>query len=121
VIVLAVEREADGAIAVTGLPITHSAPADPAVAVEIPLPVKRPAMIAAAGERASLRFIDFFTAHSRPLNHSEFHLADRGCLLDLGEPGLTGPPRQGAGHDRLVALDQRDGGVQLVVGHDGGS
>ncbi len=41
VIVLAVEREADGASIVTVLPITHSAPADPASAVEIPLPVKR--------------------------------------------------------------------------------
>jgi hypothetical protein len=41
VIVLAVEREADGATVVTVLPITHSAPADPASAVEIPLPVKR--------------------------------------------------------------------------------
>ena len=41
VIVLAVEREADGAIVVTVLPITHSAPADPASAVEIPMPVKR--------------------------------------------------------------------------------
>jgi hypothetical protein len=41
VIVLAVEREADGAITVTVLPITHSPPTDPASAVEIPLPVKR--------------------------------------------------------------------------------
>ena len=41
VIVLAVEREADGATIVTVLPITHGAPADPASAVEIPLPVKR--------------------------------------------------------------------------------
>ena len=41
VIVLAVEREADGATIVTVLPITHSAPADPASAVEIPAPVKR--------------------------------------------------------------------------------
>ena len=41
VIVLAVEREADAATIVTVLPITHSAPADPALAVEIPLPVKR--------------------------------------------------------------------------------
>jgi hypothetical protein len=41
VIVLAVEREADGAIIVTVLPITHSALADSASAVEIPLPVKR--------------------------------------------------------------------------------
>jgi hypothetical protein len=41
VIVLAVEREADDAIIVTVLPITHSAPTDPASAVEIPLPVKR--------------------------------------------------------------------------------
>src|ERR1700730_13333237 len=38
---LAVERKADGAIVVTVLPITHSAPADPASAVEIPMPVKR--------------------------------------------------------------------------------
>jgi hypothetical protein len=41
VIVLAVEREADAATIITVLPITHSAPADPASAVEIPLPVKR--------------------------------------------------------------------------------
>jgi len=41
VIVLAVEREADGAIIVTVLPITHSPQTDPASAVEIPLPVKR--------------------------------------------------------------------------------
>lgn len=41
VIVLAVEREADGATVVTALPITHSRPHDPASAVEIPLPVKR--------------------------------------------------------------------------------
>jgi len=41
VIVLAVERAADGATLVTVLPITHSAPADPASAVEIPLPVTR--------------------------------------------------------------------------------
>src|SRR5260370_17881004 len=41
VIVLAVEREVDGVILVTVLPITHSAPTDPASAVEIPLPVKR--------------------------------------------------------------------------------
>ena len=41
VIVLAVEREADGATIVTVLPITHSPPADPASAVEIPLPVTR--------------------------------------------------------------------------------
>jgi hypothetical protein len=41
VIVLAVEREADGAIIVTVLPITHSPPTDPASAVEIPSPVKR--------------------------------------------------------------------------------
>ena len=41
VIVLAVERETDGATVVTVLPITHSPPADPATAVEIPLPVAR--------------------------------------------------------------------------------
>jgi hypothetical protein len=41
VIVLAVEREADGAMIVTVLPITHSAPADADSALEIPLPVKR--------------------------------------------------------------------------------
>jgi hypothetical protein len=41
VIVLAVEREADDATIVTVLPITHSPPADPASAVEIPPPVKR--------------------------------------------------------------------------------
>jgi hypothetical protein len=41
VIVLAVKREAAGGTLVTVLPITHSAPVDPASAVEIPLPVKR--------------------------------------------------------------------------------
>src|SRR5665213_679176 len=41
VIVLAVERADDGMTAVTVLPITHSAPANPDTAVEIPLPVKR--------------------------------------------------------------------------------
>src|SRR4051812_7462127 len=41
VIVLTVKREADGATLVTVLPITHSPPADPASAIEIPLPVKR--------------------------------------------------------------------------------
>jgi len=41
VIVLAVEREGDGATTVTVLPITHSPPDEPASAVEIPLAVKR--------------------------------------------------------------------------------
>ncbi len=41
VIVLAVEGATDGMTAVTVLPVTHSAPADPASVVEIPLPVKR--------------------------------------------------------------------------------
>jgi hypothetical protein len=41
VIILAVEREAAGATVVTVLPITHSAPGDPASAGEIPLAVKR--------------------------------------------------------------------------------
>ena len=41
VIVLAVERKADGATVVTVLPITHSAPVDPALAVEIPMPIKQ--------------------------------------------------------------------------------
>jgi len=40
VIVLAVEREDDTTI-VTVLPITHTPPADPASAVEIPVAVKR--------------------------------------------------------------------------------
>jgi mRNA-degrading endonuclease toxin of MazEF toxin-antitoxin module len=40
VIVLAVERDADGTLVVTVLPITHSPPHDPASAVEIPLPVQ---------------------------------------------------------------------------------
>jgi hypothetical protein len=40
-IVLAVERENDGSTIVTVLPVTHSAPADPATAVEIPPAVKR--------------------------------------------------------------------------------
>jgi hypothetical protein len=41
VIVLAVEREADGAVVATVLPITHSPPDDPAAAVAIPLAVAR--------------------------------------------------------------------------------
>jgi hypothetical protein len=41
VIVLAAEREVDGATIVTVLPITHSPPLDPSSAIEIPLPVKR--------------------------------------------------------------------------------
>ena len=41
VIVLAVERQKDGATIVTVLPITHSAPTRPGAAVEIPAPVKR--------------------------------------------------------------------------------
>ncbi len=41
VIVLAVERGAEGASMVTVLPITHRAPEQPGEAVEIPLPVKR--------------------------------------------------------------------------------
>ena len=41
VIVLSVERPADGAMLVTVLPITHSMPADPGAAVEIPATVKR--------------------------------------------------------------------------------
>jgi len=40
VIVLAVERLADGATIVTVLPIAHSAPADAASAIETPPPVK---------------------------------------------------------------------------------
>jgi hypothetical protein len=39
--VLAVERKAGGAMLVTVLPITHTAPGDFATAVEIPMPVKR--------------------------------------------------------------------------------
>src|ERR1700722_14198362 len=41
VIVLAVRREGENAVIVTALPITHSMPSDPELAVEIPLPVKR--------------------------------------------------------------------------------
>ncbi len=41
VIVLAINRETDGATIVTVLPITHSPSTDPASAVEIPLRVKR--------------------------------------------------------------------------------
>jgi hypothetical protein len=41
VIILAVEREAADATVVTVLPITRSAPGDPASAVEIPFAVKR--------------------------------------------------------------------------------
>ena len=41
VIILAVKRETRGATLVTVLPITHSAPADPASAVEIPITSQR--------------------------------------------------------------------------------
>jgi len=41
VIVLAVERPADGVTLVTVLPITHSAPTSAATAIEIPAAVKR--------------------------------------------------------------------------------
>ena len=41
VIVLAVERETDGATLVTVLPITHSAPREAAAVIEIPAAVKR--------------------------------------------------------------------------------
>jgi hypothetical protein len=41
VIVLAAERQEDGAMVVTVLPITHSAPTGPGAAVEIPEPIKR--------------------------------------------------------------------------------
>ncbi len=41
VIVLAIEREGDGAIMVTVLPVTHTPPDESASSVEIPLPVKR--------------------------------------------------------------------------------
>ncbi len=41
VIVLAVEGEAEGETSVVVLPITHSAPRDPASAIELPAPVKR--------------------------------------------------------------------------------
>jgi len=40
VIVLAVTRESDDATIVTVLPITHTPPADPKTAIEIPPPVK---------------------------------------------------------------------------------
>jgi hypothetical protein len=41
VIMLAVDRPANDATVVVVLPITHSPPADPASAVEIPVAVKR--------------------------------------------------------------------------------
>jgi hypothetical protein len=41
VIVLAVERDGDGATLVTVLPITHSPPSHPSLAVEVPPAVKR--------------------------------------------------------------------------------
>jgi hypothetical protein len=41
VIVLAGERETDGATIVTVLRMTHTAPADPAAAVEVPRTIKR--------------------------------------------------------------------------------
>lgn len=41
VVVLAIERADDGATLVTVLPVTHSAPADPASAIEVPIQVKQ--------------------------------------------------------------------------------
>jgi hypothetical protein len=41
VIALAVQRERDQTMIVTVLPVTHSAPADPNAAIEIPMMVKR--------------------------------------------------------------------------------
>lgn len=41
VIDLAIDRDPDGATIVTVLPVTHSPPADPGSAIEVPLPVKR--------------------------------------------------------------------------------
>jgi integrase/recombinase XerD len=52
------------------------------------LPV--PAMIAAAGERASLRFIDFFTAHMRnPNTRGAYGVAVRGFFDWLATQGLV--------------------------------
>jgi hypothetical protein len=52
------------------------------------LPV--PAMIAGAGERASLRFIDFFTAHIRnPNTRAAYGVAVRGFFVWLEAQGLA--------------------------------
>src|SRR5215469_9334433 len=52
------------------------------------LPV--PAMIAGAGERASLRFIDFFTAHIRnPNTRAAYGVAVRGFFTWLETQALT--------------------------------
>jgi site-specific recombinase XerD len=54
----------------------------------IGLPV--PAMIAGAGKRASLRFIDFFTAHIRNLNtRAAYGIAVRGFFVWLETQGLA--------------------------------
>ena len=49
-----------------------------------------PAMIAAAGERAALRFIDFFTAHIRnPNTRAAYGVAVRGFFSWLEMRGVT--------------------------------
>jgi|SRR6516165_4935128 hypothetical protein len=60
VIVLVIEREADGATIVTVLPITHSPPADQNSAVEIPPPVKR--HLGLDDERSFNQVLDAFAA-----------------------------------------------------------
>ena len=49
-----------------------------------------PAMIAGAGERAALRFIDFFTAHIRnPITRAAYGVAVRGLFTWLELRGLA--------------------------------
>lgn len=74
-----IEDPNDGPGTATALAIIAPAPA---------LPV--PALIAAAGERARLRFIDFFTAHIRnPNTRAAYGVAAREFFAWLEQGGLT--------------------------------
>jgi len=70
-----------------------------------------PAMVAAAGERAAFRFIDFFTANIRnPNTRAAYAVAVRGFFAWLDQHGV----------DVALGLEasQADMGVQLVDGAD---
>jgi site-specific recombinase XerD len=70
------------------LPVSAS-PAPPTI-VEPETGVPVPAMIAAAGERAALRFIDFFTANIRnPNTRAAYYVAVRGFFAWLEARGLA--------------------------------
>jgi len=58
--------------------------------IEPPTGLPVPAMIAVAGERAALRFIDFFTAHIRnPNTRAAYGVAVRGFFTWLETQGLS--------------------------------